>query len=248
MKKKKRGNNDDLNFWQPASDMFSALMLILMLVILLLGLYLVHIPDHDQADPWVGDTFNGGVDNGDTPTSSPTPVVFSWAAGGGDGGGGGGDQTPHPTFVNIGPSGSPTVSPSPSPSVSPTPDIPGGGGGSGGGQGGGESDGEGPGTEPDVGMKSAVYVMLIDAETERTIKEANVEFELYGLDNALQILNTYYPERITYRKYETTEDGTFYFPEKLFCFPVIPCLTATAAEQICRQEIPLRSFTASGRS
>ena len=64
-------------------------------------------------------------------------------------------------------------------------------------------------------MKSAVYVMLIDAETERTIKKEGVEFELYGLDNALQILNTYYPHRISYRMYETTEEGTFYFPEKL---------------------------------
>lgn len=217
MRKKKRSNNEDLNFWEPASDMFSALLLILMLVILLLGLYLVRIPEHDQVDPWRGDSFvEGADDDWDNATVSPSPTIFAWFGGDdGGGGGGGGQETPHPTFVDIGPSGSPTVSPSPSPTISPTPDVPGGGGGSGGGQGGGESDGEGPGTEPDVGMKSAVYVMLVDAETRRTIKEPNVEFELYGLDNALQILNTYYPERITFRMYETTEDGTFYFPEKL---------------------------------
>ena len=216
MKKKKQNNQEDLNFWQPASDMFSALLLILMLVILLLGLYLVHIPEHNQVDPWAGDAFVEGADDWDEATTSPSPTVFFWFPGGDNGeGGGGGQETPHPTFVDIGPSGSPTVSPSPSPTVSPTPDLPGSGGGSGGGQGGGESDGEGPGTEPDVGMKSAVYVMLIDAETERTIKEEGIEFELYGLNNALQILNTYYPQRITYRMYETTENGTFYFPEKL---------------------------------
>ena len=210
MKKKKQKNNEELNFWQPASDMFSALMLILMLVILLLGLYLVHVPEHDQIDPWTGDTYADGSNADEHTEFSPTPTMFLLA--GGDDGGGGGQETPHPTYVGVGPS----ESPSPSPTVSPTPDLPGSGGGSGGGDGGGNGEGEGPGEEPDAGKKSAVYVMLVDAETERTIKEPNVQFELYGLDHALQILNTYYPERITYRSFETTEDGTFYFPEKLF--------------------------------
>lgn len=215
MKKKKQSNQEELNFWQPASDMFSALLLVLMLVILLLGLYLVHVPDQDQPDPWEGDSFDaesGEIEGGGS-VVSPSPTAFIWIPGGEDGDGGGALETPHPTFVGVGPSESP--SPSPSPTVSPTPDLPGSGGGSGGGEGGGNGQGEGPGEEPDVGMKSAVYVMLVDAETDRTIKQANVEFELYGLDNALQILNTYYPERVTYRRYETTEDGTFYFPEKL---------------------------------
>ena len=215
MKKKKQNNQEDLNFWQPASDMFSALLLILMLVILLLGLYLVHVPDQNEVDPWAGDAFVDGADVESDATASPSPTVFFWA-GSEDGDGGGAQETPHPTYVGVGPSESPSPSPSPSPTISPTPDLPGSGGGSGGGEGGGNGQGEGPGEEPDVGMKSAVYVMLIDAETERTIKEPNVQFELYGLDHALQILNTYYPERITYRMYETTEDGTFYFPEKLF--------------------------------
>ena len=57
--------------------------------------------------------------------------------------------------------------------------------------------------------------MVIDAETERTIKEPGVRFELYGNNHALQILNVYYPERLTFRDYETTENGTFYLPEKL---------------------------------
>ncbi len=208
-KKKKRMNDEEQNFWQPASDMFSALLLTLMLVILLLGLYVVQIPEYSEIDPWAGDSYAEGADDWSESTATPTPTVF-WA-GGNDGGGGGGGETPHPTYVGLGPS----YSPSPSPTVSPTPDLPGSGGGSGGGDGGGNGEGEGPGDEPDMGKKSAVYVMLIDAETERTIKEANVEFELYGLGNALQILNTYYPERITYRMFETTEDGTFYFPEKL---------------------------------
>ena len=68
MNKKKRNHHEDLNFWQPASDMFSALLLILMLVILLLGLYLVHIPEHTQVDPWAGDSFIEGADDWDDKT------------------------------------------------------------------------------------------------------------------------------------------------------------------------------------
>ena len=203
MKRKSKQKEEELNYWQPASDMFSALMLILMLVILLLCLYLVRIPDHDQIDPWYGDDGGGG--------GYPTPTMVILYADD-DGGGGGGDDhggySPVPTYWVT-----PTITPTMTPT--PTPDDPGSGGGSGGGTGGGGGEGEGPGDEPDLGLKSAVYVMLVDAETDRTIKEANVQFELYGDKHALQILNTYYPERLSYRFYETTEAGTYFFPEKL---------------------------------
>ncbi|MBP3637752.1 MAG: hypothetical protein J6K13_09390 [Clostridia bacterium] len=179
--KKKFTNNDEFNFWQPASDMFSALLLILMLVIILMGLYLVHVPDEELVDTEIGDVTS-------SPTPSPTPL---WAYDGGDGG----------TYAT--PSPTPTVSPTPSPT--PTPVHPGYGGG-----GGDDSHGEG-----DPGAKSAVYVMMVDAETNRTIKEAGVEFELYGENNALQILNVYYPELLSHRIYATTDAGTFFFPEKL---------------------------------
>ena len=201
MKKKNKQPEGELNYWQPASDMFSALLLILMLIILLLCLYLVHIPDHDEVDPWYGDDHGGaGV---------PTPTMTAQRD---DDGGGGGGWSPVPTF-DIEPS--PTPTPTPTPTVTPTPDLPGSGGGTGGGDGGGNGQGEGPGDDPDLGRKSAVYVMLVDAETDRTVKEANVQFELYGDKHALQILNTYYPERVSFRFYETTEAGTYYFPEKL---------------------------------
>lgn len=81
---------------------------------------------------------------------------------------------------------------------------------------GGEGDGDGDYDLPTEGIKSAVFVMLVDADTGKTVKEEGVDFELYSDDNGLQILNTYYPEKITYRDYETTEDGTFYLPEKIF--------------------------------
>ncbi|PDX84211.1 hypothetical protein CGS59_07275 [Faecalibacterium prausnitzii] len=72
------------------------------------------------------------------------------------------------------------------------------------------------------GIKTAVFVELIDDETERRIPEAGVRFELYRTDTthlmngSLQTLNTYYPEKINYREYETTEEGTFYLPEKIW--------------------------------
>lgn len=203
MKRKSKQKEEELNYWQPASDMFSALMLILMLVILLLCLYLVRIPDHDQIDPWYGGDAGGG--------GYPTPTMVILYADDDGGGGGGNDlggYSPVPTYWVT-----PTITPTMTPT--PTPDDPGSGGGSGGGTGGGGGAGEGPGDEPDLGLKSAVYVMLVDAETDRTIKEANVQFELYGDKHALQILNTYYPERLSYRFYETTEAGTYFFPEKL---------------------------------
>ena len=211
-KKDKRNNNEELNFWQPASDMFSALLLILMLIILLLGLYLVHIPENTLKDPDAGNTFaDSDHDKEDEATETPIATQMFWLfdGGGGDGGGMFASAEVEPIYTA-------TVTVSPSPTITPTPDLPGGGAaGGGGGEGGGEGAGEGPGDEPDAGLKSAVYVMLVDAETNRSIKEANVEFELYGDNHALQVLNVYYPERISFRFFETTEYGTFYFPEKL---------------------------------
>lgn len=94
------------------------------------------------------------------------------------------------------------------------------GGGGGGDQGDGEDDYEFPVAGGGTGLasgygKTAVYVMVTDAETDATIKEAGIQFELYTTDGAMQFLNTYYPRRIEYRKYETTTEGVFYLPEKI---------------------------------
>ena len=101
-------------------------------------------------------------------------------------------------------------------------DDDGGGWGGGGGsdQGDGEDDYEFPVAGGGAGLasgygKTAVYVMVTDAETDATIKEAGIQFELYTTDGAMQFLNTYYPRRIEYRKYETTTEGVFYLPEKI---------------------------------
>lgn len=210
MKPKKLQNHDDLNMWQPTSDMLSGLLYILMLVVLLLGLYLTQIPENTELDPHLGDEYGGDgwYNDGGYPSPSPTPTWAHYDDDDGGGHGGWYNEGGYPTYYPTH-----TVTISPTPTVTPTywPTSAGSGGGTGGGNGGGS----GPGDTPDDGFKSAVYVMLIDAETERTIKEANVEFELYMADGSLQILNTYYPERIAYRSYVTTETGTFYLPEKL---------------------------------
>ncbi len=91
MKRKSKQKEEELNYWQPASDMFSALMLVLMLVILLLCLYLVRIPDNDQIDPWYGDDGGGG--------GYPTPtMVILYADDGGGGGDDDGGYSPVPTY------------------------------------------------------------------------------------------------------------------------------------------------------
>lgn len=69
--------------------------------------------------------------------------------------------------------------------------------------------------EPDDVAKAAVYLKLVDDETGQVIPQEGVAFELYQNNKILKILNTYYPERISYREYETTDKGVFFLPEKI---------------------------------
>lgn len=85
--------------------------------------------------------------------------------------------------------------------------------GSAGGGGDGNDDGDYPGDGD--GKKSAVLASLIDAETGKAILAKDVKFELYSDSNALNVLNTYYPDKKSYRTFKTREDGTFYLPEKV---------------------------------
>ena len=95
-----------------------------------------------------------------------------------------------------------------------------GGGGGGGGDGvddPGVNDNEG--RYDDIGHdKTAVFVTAIDQETGNVIKQEGILFELYASRNAvggLMTLHTYYPTKVEYKQYETTQDGTFYLPEKI---------------------------------
>lgn len=90
------------------------------------------------------------------------------------------------------------------------------------GDGDGDGDGEYPETEEgeypyeDEGVKSAVHATLVDGETGRPIREEGVRFDLRDSGKKLQILSTYYPTRVSYREFQTTADGTFYLPEKIY--------------------------------
>lgn len=178
MKTRKRRQDPDAeyNFWQPATDMMSALVYVLLLIIALLGLYLLSdytgleepssSSEEAASSGWHDDDYDG------------------WHDGGADDDPGDGDGRYDQQIIQTG----------------------GGGGG---------------GYDED-GVRAAVFAELIDEETERRIQEAGVRFELYRTDTAhlingsLQTLNTYYPEKISYREYETTGEGTFYLPEKIW--------------------------------
>lgn len=180
MKTRKRRQDPDAeyNFWQPATDMMSALVYVLLLIIALLGLYLLSnytgleepssSSEEAASSGWHDDDYDGWHDGGADD----------------DPGDGDGDGRYDQQIIQTG----------------------GGGGG---------------GYDED-GVKAAVFAELIDEETERRIQEAGVRFELYRTDTAhlingsLQTLNTYYPEKISYREYETTGKGTFYLPEKIW--------------------------------
>lgn len=82
---------------------------------------------------------------------------------------------------------------------------------------GGGGDGDGDADESEIERElgeAAVFVRLMDIDTDKIVAEQGVEFELYHRGNLLT-LKTYYPEETTYRNYDTREDGTFFVPEKL---------------------------------
>lgn len=182
MKKRRNEPENEYNFWQPATDMMSALVFVLVLIIALLGLYL--LSDYTGYE----EATSSSEEAASSEEASSSEVNDdddrgSWyhddQYGTGDGNGDGRyDQQVIQT---------------------------GGGGGYG-----------------EDGIKTAVFVELIDDETEHRIQEQGVRFELYRTDTThlqngtLQTLNTYYPEKINYREYETTEEGVFYLPEKIW--------------------------------
>lgn len=213
MKKTKTKHDEDLNFWQPTSDLMSGLVYMLMLVILLLGLHLMQLPEHHELDPDLGNMYS-------TPTPSPeigmegeTQYQHDEKTNGGDGGEGQNHAGSSVTAPGGGEYSTPTSTPdpfaTPTPSPTPTPAPASSGGGY------AHNDYTGYESETAVGEKAAVFVKMVDATTEQTVKQENVEFELYLAGGALQVLHSYYPERATYRSFLTTVDGTFYFPEKL---------------------------------
>ena len=178
MKRHRQKPNEEYNFWQPATDMMSGLVFVLVLIIALLGLYL--LSDYTGYEEASSVSSEGPSSSG-TGWNNNDPGGWYYDGGTGDGDGDGNGQFDQQIIQS------------------------GGGGGYG-----------------EDGIKTAVFVEVVDDETERRIPEAGVTFELYRTDTthlqngSLQTLNTYYPEKINYRDYETTEEGVFYLPEKIW--------------------------------
>lgn len=184
---KQRKQSEEVSYWQTIADALAALLMIVLLILMMLVLYIVRIPDNDFVDNFEGDRYNGYLD----------PDAGAGAHGNQDFNTGKaqyweeGDQDGSrgsDVVIHVsggGSGGTPTE---------PTEETR------------GETEGE---------DKAAVYVMVLDSETERTIKKAGIRFELYDNHEMLQILNSYYPKKIEYRNFDTTADGVFYLPEKL---------------------------------
>lgn len=183
----KKEHNGDYNFWQPATDMMTGLVFVLMLIVAVLGLYILNAYTGYE-DATVDKPYNGTTavkkynDDQNTDQNNDDQNDDSHTSGDGSGGDNQKDEEEQQEQQQI---------------------ITSGGGG------------RGYGTGKDDGIKSAVFVELVDEETDQIIQDEGVDFELYESKGALQILNTYYPDKISYRKYETREDGTFYLPEKI---------------------------------
>ncbi len=207
MKKPVKRNDEEMNFWQPISDMLSGLLYVLMLVIVLMGLTMIQFTEYDDTELEWHDSFV-------TPTPDPddddgyrsggngagyilTPPPREDSSGGGSGGGRIWELSPTPEL---------TPTPTPTPEATETP-VPGSGKYD-------ETPAPAQG-ELEEELSAAVHVIVVDAETEQTIRQKDVEFELYSAEGDLITLNGYYPERSVYRSYMTQENGSFFFPEKL---------------------------------
>lgn len=193
--KKKKKSHSEINFWQSNTDLMTGLALVLMLIIMLLILYLTQIPEDSLPDAETGDSYNVDSEIGDE-----TDEAYRYPEDEEDGGG---SETEEEENENN------------------EADSGGGGGGE---ENPEEQEDEGeypyPASSGEDWSKAAVYTTVTDGETGRAIREAGITFELYeeqvpGDGGALRFLNTYYPEKIEYQNYETTEEGVFYLPEKI---------------------------------
>lgn len=200
-----RKEDHAIDFWQSATDLSFVLSLILLLLVVLLLLYIFQLPENQEKEIWGTEreeqriAENRGELRGDSELGELYEGRdrdyddYSWRQHGGDGSGYREEEF-HERY--------------PIPSAG--------------------------GTDWN---KAAVYVTVIDAETQRALREPGITFELYqefeggaptGAENladgqqqnaanngAIRYLNTYYPQKIEYRNFMTTELGNFYLPEKI---------------------------------
>ena len=187
-RRKKEGRAPEgIDYWKSSSDLMTALILVLLLVIMFLILYILEMPDKEFDQELKYDQITEEQDaNGESLKTSDKTSHKETDQDGGDRDGKGESDDDDDDNGN------------------------GNGNGNGNDSGTGKDDpGEGDGS------KSAVLASLVDGETGKAIPAKDVTFELYSDSKALTVLNTYYPVKKSYRTYKTTEDGTFYLPEKV---------------------------------
>ena len=184
----KKKEKDEASYWQTIADILSALFLLILLISLLLILYILRIPETTEPDP---DPGNYHYETDSLPGDHEYDSAGNHYSAGGYG---------YRYERGIEWSGS----------------------GNGGGGGGNGHDGEGdyryeePGWgDYDGTEKAAVYVRVLDAETGKVIREKDIDFTLFYPGGKQELLTVYYPQKITYKDYATTEQGTFYLPDKV---------------------------------
>lgn len=197
--------NDSVEFWQSSADLLLALMLVLLLVISLLLLFLMQLPEQDFLSLWGaepagiaylpdnGDSWRPDGDEYDGKGDNREPYDNRDDNGNGDGRGSGGQFQEDEYHYEY-----------PIPSAG--------------------------GSEGNEWAKSAVLVNVLDGETNRAILEEGITFELYQVYNSragkpeinmnnlhgtIRYLNTYYPEKIEYRNFQTNPQGIYFLPEKI---------------------------------
>ena len=125
-----------------------------------------------------------------------------------------GDVTEIEPTPTVSPTPSPTPSIAPTPSPTPDYDVWSGGGG-------GRGYTPVPTATPAPTSffseydKSAVRVVVCDADTGLQIRQAGMTFDLLSGTYENLSLKVYYPKVQTYTLFETLQDGAFYLPEKL---------------------------------
>lgn len=181
---RKKRDSDEVSYWQPMADGVVGLLLIILLVLMLLMMYLIRIQDNENKDINLGNTYHSANQNNIDAGKDEVEEE---------------EQQEEGTEEEK--------------EKETEKDTSSGGGG----------DNDGKDTPEKViveevpkeeSEQAAVFVQLMDEETDRTIKKEGIEFELYA-GKVLQTLYTYYPDKIEYRKFETDENGGFYLPQKV---------------------------------
>ena len=205
--RKLKKESTEINYWESMADSLVALLLCILLIMLLLMLYLVRVEDNQMMDDQLGFSYERYDD----------PHI-----GAGDYGHGKVDDQAGDSYADYGGG------------YDPGDGDDGGGSYGGGGYGGGMENAAYEDPDPGAGEgegsdRAAVYVQVMDGETERTIKREGISFELYDQDALLQVLNIYYPKKISYQQYKTDGNGVFFLPERvamdtyyLHCLTAIP--------------------------